>query len=664
MSQQKEQSSTGKIKWEKIKINEAGQKKVQDILGLDPLLTKILVASDIHKFKKQEIKQFVSPAKSLLAETNRLTAPEQLKAALDRLERALQKKEKIIIHGDSDADGISGTTILVVALRQLGLTVIHDFPIRPKEGHGVQIRIIEEALKNKCSLMLTTDCGTKDVSAIAYAQEKGLDVIVTDHHKIGLELPKACAIINPLLFEKETPDCFLCGAGVAFKLMIALAKRVNKTYPKKVYQFMLVMAALGTISDRMTFKVAQNRCIVYFGIREFNQTTLPGLQALLNLGKQDKGRVYARDVGRTISPRLNAPGRIGDPEKGIPDSNLVVELLVFGVIETGVSQAKKDKKLKQYMKAFLQVIELNREQKESSSLGVNKQAEMVDEVNEERKKITEKIASEIDDILEKNDGFLNEKVIVVKGKNWNSGVIGIDADRLRERLKKPVVIMTEYSDSSYLKASVRSLPSINMYELLETIQINFIKEFGRDPFVIEVNSKEGDKLVNSFGGHSQACGFSMHLKDYNQIVRMIKDLASELDETSFTYQLPILDTLQPNQINMEFFKLLQKLNPYGEQFDFPIFLIKKVQVGQKTRPFGNKYHQSRLRHVEFNIINPENKNHHLKCVGFNLWEKYQELVKAHQNFDFLVRLEYKRIKSKKPRSIIQLNVLDMQPSPS
>ena len=548
----------GEIKWENINFEQKDLKKIQDILGLDPLLTKVLCANKIHKLKKQEIKQFIHPAKSLLAETSRVTDPTQLSLGLDRLEKALKKDEKVMIHGDSDADGISGTALLVVALRQMGLQVVHDFPIRSKEGHGIQIRIIDEAIKKGCKLMITTDCGTKDVSAIAYAQEKGLDVIVTDHHQIGLELPKACAIINPLLFEKETPDYYLCGAGVAFKFMVAFAKRIEKTYPKKVYQFMLVLGALGTISDRMTFKVAQNRCLVYFGVKEFNKTTLPGLQALLNISKKDKDKVYARDVGRLISPLLNAPGRIGNPDLGIPDSNLVVEFMTYGVIEQEKNIGQKDKKLKQYINSFLKVIELNKESKDVSVIGVSKKAEMVNEVNEERKKITEKIANEIEEILEEKQQFLDDKIIVIKGKNWNSGVIGIDADRLRERFKKPTIIMTEYEGSDYIKASVRSLPSINMYKVLEQIQIEFIQSHQRDPFVVAVDTKDGEKILNSFGGHAQACGFSFHKNDYDVLAQMIYKKSNELNTNDYIYKLSVLEELSLDKVNLNLYKALSR----------------------------------------------------------------------------------------------------------
>lgn len=651
-------SKHSNLYWKELEYDPKGFDKVNKVLGLDPILTKILCANNIHTLKTQELKQFLKPAKSLLSQTQFLSDEKHLQAALNLLEKIISKKQKIMVHGDSDADGILGSSVLVVALRQLGAKVIHDFPVRPREGHGIQVRIIEKAAKEKCALLITADCGTKDIEAIKYANKVGLDVIVTDHHQLGFELPSAKAIINPLLAKKDNPDNALCGAGVAFKFMVALSKHLNVSYPKNVYRYLLALAALGTISDRMTFKVAQNRAMVYFGIQEFNKTTVPGLKALKELSTKGSSKVYAREIGRLIAPRLNAPGRIGDPEKGIPDSNMVLELLTYGVLEN-LEADTKDRKFKQYVSDFLKVFETQKEQKVEANPAVQKQAEIVDEVNEERKKITEKIALEIEAYIEEKQGFVEDRIIVVRGKDWNSGVIGIDTDRLRDRFKKPAIIITEYTGSDYLKASVRSVPAVNMYSFIENIQKKIMDTYQKDPFVMDVVTKEGRKTMNSFGGHAQACGFSLHKDDLDLVLSLIKESSQNIDPNHLKYEIEIIDSLSFEELNMDFFKLLFQLNPFGEGFDYPNFTIKNVTVGNKFRPFGNKYSKDKTPHIEFYIVD-KSKRKNIKCVGFGLWNIFKDVIKesSHQ-VDLVFSVESAWTRNKKPRPYLYLNVVDI-----
>lgn len=653
-------SEYSNLYWKELEFDSKDLDRLHSILGLDPILCKILCANGIHRYKSQELRQFVKPAKSLLSQTQFITDPAHLKQALSLLEDVIKKKQKIMVHGDSDADGILGSSVLVVALRQLGAKVIHDFPVRPREGHGIQVRIIEKAVKEKCRVLITADCGTKDIEAIKYANQVGLEVIVTDHHQLGFELPAAKAIINPLLAKKEGPDNYLCGAGVAFKFVVALSKHLDKSYPKNVYRYLLALSALGTISDRMTFKVAQNRAMVYFGIQEFNKTQVLGLKALKEISAKGTAKIYAREVGRLISPRLNAPGRIGDPDKGIPDSNMVLELLTYGLLEN-VEADSKDRKFKQYVSDFLKVFETQKEQKVVGDPAIQKQAEIVDEVNEERKKITEKIAIEIEAYIEEKQGFTEDKIIVVRGKDWNSGVIGIDTDRLRDRFKKPAIIMTEYTGVDYLKASVRSVPGVNMYAFIEDIQKQFMEKYNKDPFVMDVQTKEGRKTMNSFGGHAQACGFSLHRDDVPIILEMIKKLSDSIDPEALKYELEIVDELKIDQLNMEFFKSLFQLNPFGEGFYYPNFTIKGVELSQKQRPFGNKYQKDKTPHIEFYIVDKA-RNKNIKCVGFGLWNVFQKiLAKGTKKVDMVFSLETSWTRSKKPRAYLYLNVVDILP---
>ena len=198
------------------------------------------------------------------------------------IKKAIKNKEKVIINGDPDADGISGTPILTTGLRQLGLDVSYAFPIRSREGHGLQIRIIQEALDNGVSLFVTTDCGTKDVEAVDYANEHNVDVIITDHHILGKKLPNAVAIINPYINKDPNLDEFkyISGSFVSFKWIMALKDQLDVTLPKQIFEALVICSSLGVLSDRVSLKKPMNRAMVKLGMDYLNATKLSGVKAL------------------------------------------------------------------------------------------------------------------------------------------------------------------------------------------------------------------------------------------------------------------------------------------------------------------------------------------------------------------------------------------------
>ena len=219
---------------------------------------------------------------------------------------------------------------MVIGLRELGFNVSYDFPTRCTEGHGLHPRIIDDAKKENIKLILTVDCGTREVKSIEYANQEGLDVIVCDHHRVGKILPPALAIINPYLVDGENPMKVLSGSSIGFKLIIALYKHLNIEMNEQLLNDLTGITALGTISDRMSLLSPQNRLIVKKGISAINRTKKEGLKALKAICAKNNQNIKPRDIARTIVPRLNAPGRIGNQAAGIPDSNIVIDLLMIG----------------------------------------------------------------------------------------------------------------------------------------------------------------------------------------------------------------------------------------------------------------------------------------------------------------------------------------------
>ncbi|RAP27104.1 hypothetical protein DID74_00790, partial [Candidatus Marinamargulisbacteria bacterium SCGC AG-333-B06] len=335
------------------------------------------------------INAILNPAENLLHEYKGFCDEKQILLAAERIKKAQKNNEKIIINGDPDADGISGTVILVSALRQLGIKTDYLFPIRPIEGHGLQVRIINHAKNTGSSLIITTDCGTKDTQAVEYANQCGVDVIITDHHILGHDMPKSIATINPYTEPNNTIFKSLAGASVAFKFVQAIYDYMEVEFPEYLFELGLISASLGSISDRVSMLNPLNRLIVKYGVDFFFNTDREGLKALRDIAVISDKTKKPRHLSRTVIPLLNAPGRIGNPKENIPDSSIVVDLMLLGKGKRNKSKANfVSKKLK---KIFL--MDDNKDKKNddgSKSIEAFKTASDVDTVNEKRKHLTAK----------------------------------------------------------------------------------------------------------------------------------------------------------------------------------------------------------------------------------------------------------------------------------
>ena len=649
-------------RWEFKQLDEQEIKDIGQRYSLSQLLSRLLIIRGLTK-DEEKLKRFLNPPRNLMNDTAGLTASDQLAKGLARIKQAITTNEKIVIHGDPDADGITGTTILVSGLRHFNASVSYDFPIRAIEGHGVQPRIIEEAKANGVTLLITTDCGTKDEESIKYARSLGVDVIISDHHILGNRHPDANAIVNPQMVDQDSDFKMLSGAGVSFKLMVALFDHMNEAMPKLLRQYMLILVALGTLSDRMSLLVPMNRLLVQRGVEALSDTHMEGLKVLKKVCGHTVGvPIQAHELTRTIVPRLNAPGRIGNPKAGIADSNLVVDLLLVG---TGSDNAKRANLL---MSKFLDVLETPVPKAEPPL----EQATIVDEVNEERKKITSQIEDEIDRLIDEQVNPREDRLIIIQGENWNPGVIGIDADRLKERFLRPAVILTSYPDSDYLRGSCRSIPGINLYRIIESADLEFEKQHNKKLFLTTVQTPLGERVINAFGGHSQACGFSIHKSYVDDFIKKIREKVNELDPADFYCRYEIVDELSLNQITLKFIKALNHMGPYGQQFDFPAFIIRNCRLSKHGRFFGNKYQKVRFPHVQFDVLNKQKSGHmqKIKAIGFGLAEKYEGLVQPanRQLFDIICTLELDFRRPRRGASVpvvpsegtIRLNVKDIR----
>jgi single-stranded-DNA-specific exonuclease len=355
-----------------------------------------------------------------------------MERAVQRIEMAIQKKERVLIFGDYDVDGISGTAILVHTLRELGAQVTYRLPDR-KSGYGLNATWIEEFKALPIDVLITVDCGISNHLEVVTAAEAGIDVIVTDHHTLPEQLPsKAHTLLHPNLPGEKYPFPFLAGAGVAFKLAVALMHTLRSPEEALTWRQKCVdLASLGTIADCMPL-IGENRWIAKQGIDQLRITHWEGLRLLLQTSGSEAIRGYDSDVvGFRIGPRLNASGRLDTPYYAL-------QLLLN---ENGKAQ--------QF-------------------------AEKLEEMNNTRKTLMEKALQSAEDQLHRNGG-LQKKILIGWSAEWPSGLIGLIAGRLAEKYHRPTIIM-EHRDTQLI-GSCRSIPGFHVVEALHAAK-EYLKTFG------------------------------------------------------------------------------------------------------------------------------------------------------------------------------------------
>ncbi len=391
-------------------------------LSIDKILAKILVQRNIDTFEKA--KKFFRPS------LNDLHDPFLMKdmdIAVQRIEKAITNNENILVFGDYDVDGTTAVSLMSSYLKTIHPNISTYIPDRYAEGYGVSYMGIDFAGDNDFSLIIALDCGIKAVEKVAYALEKGIGFIICDHHKPGKEIPKAIAILNPKQIDCNYPYDELCGCGVGFKLIQALASKRNQTIDDLIPYLDLVATAIAADIVPIT---GENRTLTYFGLQVINSQPRNGFKAIIH--QLDKKELTITDVVFTIAPRINAAGRM-------KHGNYAVELLTEMDFDSAVEFASA-----------------------------------IEKFNSDRKDLDKKITQEALLQIEKNEE--TEKFTsVVFEEEWHKGVIGIVASRLIETYYRPTLVFTKSGDK--LAASARSVKGFDVYNALEECS-EFIEQFG------------------------------------------------------------------------------------------------------------------------------------------------------------------------------------------
>lgn len=341
-----------------------------------------------------------------------------MEEAVCRILSAIENKEKIVIYGDYDVDGITATATVYKFLKSQGADVSFYIPDRFSEGYGINILAINKIARSGAKLMITVDCGITAVGEVEFAKTQGLDIIITDHHTCREELPKAVSVINPKRADSSYPFSGLAGVGVAFKLVLALAIKLGMN-TRQVFMEYVDMVALGTIADVVPL-IDENRVIADKGINSIENTNNKGIRALMDIAGAGGKTIDANSVAFFASPRLNAAGRL-------ESASLSVELMI----------CDDDKRAKEI-------------------------AEHLDSLNAERKEIEQKIFEEA---YKKAEEMGEDKLVyVISGENWNHGVIGIVASRIAEMFYRPCILISVENGKG--KGSGRSVPEMNLFDAL------------------------------------------------------------------------------------------------------------------------------------------------------------------------------------------------------
>ena len=484
-----------------------------------PLLAQVLINRGIETVERANL--FINPETAELPSP--LTEFPDLELSLDLLVDAIEHQSKIAICGDYDADGMTSTALLLRALSALGADVDYAIPSRMSDGYGINRRIVEEFHSEGVKLIITVDNGISAVAAIARAVELGLTVIITDHHDLPQELPPAQAILNPKLIAESSIYRGIAGVGVAYLLALELAARMNKP---SLSNELLELFTLGTIADLAPL-TGINRRLVKQGLQLLPKSQVIGIQALIEMSGTkgivtDAAKAIAKDntlkpedIGFRLGPRINAIGRIDDPQ-------IIIELLT--TLDMSVALAR---------------------------------AIQCEQVNKTRQDMCAKIEQEAIDLVETGNYQIKQnRVLAIVHPGWHHGVIGIVASRLVERYGVPVFIGTN-EDEHHIRGSARSIPEFDVFHAL-----NYCHD-----------------LLGKYGGHHAAGGFSMPLENLEKFQQRLSEFAHNCLEVEHLKHLIKIDAEAPlSAINESLYEQINAIHPCGIENPDPVFWTSNVRI--------------------------------------------------------------------------------------
>jgi len=509
-------------------ITQTAQSLSQE-LSISLILTEILVSRGIDTFEKA--RTFFRPS---LEDLHDPFIMDQMDAAVKRISIAILNNEHIVVFGDYDVDGTDSTAMLWKFLKDAGANVSYFIPDRIKDGYGISTAGIDHVRDTGAKLLIAVDCGITAVQQTEYARSNSIDVIICDHHEPGNEIPNAAAVLDALKPSCSYPFKYLCGCGVAFKLIQALVasepirSKLGEDAPKRLLDY-LQYVTLATTADIVPL-VDENRVMVKLGLELINSIPVPGIRALIETSGMSLGRISSGQIVFVLAPRINAVGRLGD-------ANRAVEMLASDSYDRAVQIAR-----------------------------------VMENENFERRKIDEETFLQAQEIVEKFLEADNDSAIVLHQEAWHPGVIGIVASRLVERYYRPTIMMTTVDGVA--KGSARSISGFNIHEALKRCE---------------------DKLIQ-FGGHKYAAGLTVELDKVDEFREAFKQVAAELlTEDLLTPEIKIDAEVQLSDLTPKFIRVLNQFAPFGPENMRPVFAARNVEVLGQPRIVGKNHLRFKVR---------------------------------------------------------------------
>ncbi|MCF3649495.1 single-stranded-DNA-specific exonuclease RecJ [Synoicihabitans lomoniglobus] len=488
--------------------------------GVSPVLAELLWRRDI--LSDEAAQSFLRPALAELGDPFLLA---NLEAATARLSTAISNRESVAVLGDYDVDGVSSTTLMVSLLRRFGLDPHFVVPRRMEDGYGLSRSAIDRALEGVTpQLFIVLDCGTNSQEEVAYLQEKGIDVIIIDHHREKEGAVASALLINPHVHPGDDDDAWrhLCTVGLVFKLAHGLLKRLrNENHPVafriKLREY-LDLVAMGTVADLVPLR-GENRLMARHGLRVLQGANRPGVRALMQVaGVRPEQGVNPVDISFRLGPRINASGRLAD-------AALSVELMLSDDTKFCI-----------------------------------KTADQLDVFNRERQDIERQITKEAEEMIEQH--YADDSGIVLYSDDWHPGVVGIVAGRVSRKYNRPCVVLG--NEGELAKGSGRSVDGINLVEVLAHC----------------------DDFLGSWGGHPMAVGVAAPKASLEQFRRSFsKAVAEHTGGDLPERELPISAWITPDEIGSRLMEELDALHPFGQANAEPVFGLRGVKLSHRPDVF-------------------------------------------------------------------------------
>lgn len=580
-------------RWQIFPAQPEQAQAIAQATALSPLLAQVLINRGIHT--PEQAWAFLDPETLLLPSP--IDEFPDLGKSLDLLVAAIETQQQILICGDYDADGMTSTALLMRSLRYLGAQVDYAIPSRMDEGYGINKRIVEDFHALGGSIILTVDNGIAAYDPIARARELGLSVILTDHHAVPENIPPANAILNPQLIDATSPYRGVAGVGVAYILAVSLAQRMDQM--QDLTATLLALFTLGTIADLAPL-TGVNRRWVKRGLKHLPKSRIPGIQALIEVaGLSEETALKPEAIGFRLGPRINAVGRIADPQ-------IVIDLLTTDDIGVALQRAMQCEEANQLRRQMCEVIE---------------------------QQAVEWCEAQMD------KGLLNlqtERVLVVVQPEWHHGVIGIVASRLVERYGVPVFIGT-YEDKTQqeIRGSARSIPEFNVVEALRFC----------------------DDLLDKYGGHRAAGGFSFPANKLQHVKSRLSNFASQHLQPEHLKPLVTADVqAQLIEADLALYTQIDQIHPCGIENPDPVFWTANVTVvEQKVIGKTSAHLKLTLAHTP-PLHHPGNREKAvMKAIAWR-WGTYYPLPKE---LDIAYKL---RLNAWNGRRDVELELVGVRPS--